>query len=346
MKGPLQSEKGIALFLVLWVLMLLSVIVGEFCHAMRTEVNIARNFTEETRAYYIARAGVNIALNQLLKQQSRPRGLAAAAEAVAEDPWRINRSMPAFSYGGGAFRARVTDEGGKVNINRAGPRLLRAMLSGFDLNEEERDIIVDSILDWRDGDNFHRLNGAEEDYYQSLAEPYHARNGDFASTAELQLVRGVTPEMVENGLMEMVTVFPGTRDGSDDASAGGGGSPFDYSRLCVNAVPGVLLRSLPGMNQELADAVVEHREARPFRSTADVISVLGEAYGAVSPFLTIQESGVYAVAAVGYAAEGADGAEGSGSALHRGVMAVVEATPDTGRKYRVLAWLDNIGAGF
>ena len=44
----MKSETGIALFLVLWVLTLLSVIAGEFCFAMRTEVNMTRNFKEQT----------------------------------------------------------------------------------------------------------------------------------------------------------------------------------------------------------------------------------------------------------------------------------------------------------
>ena len=57
-----RNEKGIALFLVLWVLTLLSVIAGEFCFAMRTEVNMTRNFKGQTEAYYIALAGMNRAI--------------------------------------------------------------------------------------------------------------------------------------------------------------------------------------------------------------------------------------------------------------------------------------------
>ena len=38
----------------------------------------------------------------------------------------------------------------------------------------------------------HRLNGAKDDYYQSLNPPYKAKNGRFESVEELLLVRGVT----------------------------------------------------------------------------------------------------------------------------------------------------------
>lgn len=66
------NDRGIALFLVLWVLALLMVIVGEFCHAMRTEVNVTRNFKEETEAYYIALAGINHAVVELLRNDLIP----------------------------------------------------------------------------------------------------------------------------------------------------------------------------------------------------------------------------------------------------------------------------------
>ncbi len=72
MRYKLRCEKGIALFLVLWVLTLLSVIVGEFCYSMRTEVNITRNFKDQTEAYYIALAGLNRAIGELIRNTVIP----------------------------------------------------------------------------------------------------------------------------------------------------------------------------------------------------------------------------------------------------------------------------------
>ena len=345
----LRNERGIALFLVLWILMLLSVIVGEFCHAMRTEVNITRNFKEEAQSYYIARAGVTIGINELLRHLARPAAVVSVKgreEDAPEDPWRINQAMPDFAYGGGFFRVRLEDEGGKVNINRAGPGLLRAMLDGFDLSDAERDVIVDSILDWRDADDFHRMNGAESEYYEALPDPYRAKNGDFSSPEELMRVRGVTAEIFYGGLEEMITVHPGNPRLPLAAAAGAsrGGShavPFSYDRINVNAAPVLLLASLPGMTRELAEAVITAREIEPFRSYGDLVSVLGsEAYGAVSPYLAIQRSPVYAVTAVGYPSAESDS---TGGGLRRGVRAVVEIGPRPDRKYRILQWLDNVG---
>jgi general secretion pathway protein K len=68
-------------------------------------------------------------------------------------------------------------------------------LTNLGVEGEARDIIVDSILDWRDADDFYRIHGAENDYYQSLKEPYRCKNGNFDSIEELLLVRGITPAL-------------------------------------------------------------------------------------------------------------------------------------------------------
>jgi len=76
----LSGKKGVALLMVLWVLMLLTVIVGEFCFTMRTRVNITRNFKESTQAYYIAVAGLNKAIEQIIRQEIMPQRIVAIDE--------------------------------------------------------------------------------------------------------------------------------------------------------------------------------------------------------------------------------------------------------------------------
>ena len=63
----------------------------------------------------------------------------------------------------------------------------------------ERDTVIDSILDWRDPNRDHRLNGAEEDYYRGLDPPYSCKDGPFDVVEELLLVRGVTPRLFAGG---------------------------------------------------------------------------------------------------------------------------------------------------
>ena len=217
MKRCINNESGIALFLVLWVLVLLSVIVGEFCYVMRTEVNITRNFKEATQAYYIATAGLNRAIVELVRNVKIPPLVndAESDEAETGQRLRVNTDIPPVAFGGGQFKVRVAGESGKININTADTRLLQMMLYRLGLEDEDRDVIVDSILDWRDKDHLHRINGAEDEYYKSLPESYECRDGDFMSVGELLLVKGVTPSIYYGGLEKLVTVY------TDDSDAKG-----------------------------------------------------------------------------------------------------------------------------
>ncbi len=66
--------------------------------------------------------------------------------------------------------------------------------------------ILESIVDWVDPDNEPSDNGAEDSYYLSLADPYMPANAPFRSIEELQLVRGVTPELMR-AIKGYITVF-------------------------------------------------------------------------------------------------------------------------------------------
>lgn len=211
------GESGIALFIVLWVLVLLSVIAGQFCFSMRNEVNMTRNFIDQTQARYLAEAGISRTILELLNPDSTLTGKDGATaeaedetvlEAEGEIPfWRLNVETQEMAVGQGSFKVKVVDEGGKINLNTADSKLLQMMLKGFGLEEEDETVIVDAIQDWRDEDDLVRLNGAEEDYYQSLPSPYHCRNNKFSSVEELLFVRGITLDMFDDGLGTMVTVY-------------------------------------------------------------------------------------------------------------------------------------------
>ena len=72
----------------------------------------------------------------------------------------------------------------------------------------ERDVIVDSIQDWRDPNEEHRLNGAESDYYLGLPVPYRSKNADFDSCRRVLQVKGVTAR--SSTAAPMPRVWPST----------------------------------------------------------------------------------------------------------------------------------------
>lgn len=117
--------------------------------------------------------------------------------------------------------------------------------------------LVQAVMDWLDADSETRFpNGAEDDYYLDQEDPYRAANGALADVRELNLIRGMTPEVVEK-LMPFVTVLP---------------TPTPVN---VNTAPAEVLMSLgPGIDRGVADSIIAMREAQPFQSVAQFRSLL------------------------------------------------------------------------
>lgn len=332
MKRILKSERGIALFLVLWVMALLTVIAGEFCYAIRTEVNITRNFKEETQAYYIAESGLFWAIGELVVNEFVPREVKTpdGKEEQEDIRWRINTDIPAIPFGDGQFKVERENESGKVNLNKAGESLLKMMLNNFEIDDTGKNIIVDSIMDWRDKDNFHRANGAEDEYYLSLPEPYKCKNGDFTSIEELLLVRGVTPKIFYGGLKDMVAVYQDKETELDKQRR----AVFDFNRININAASPRMLRALPLMTDDIVQEIMKYREKKDFRSMSDLHPVVGsDIYAAIWPYITLSLSPYYTIKSVGVLKE---------SQTRQGVQAVVKIDRTLIKGYEIIQWIDGI----
>jgi len=289
-----RNSRGVALIMVLWVITILSVIVFEFCFAMRTEVNIAKNYKEETQLYALAEAGVQRAIAELIYKndpgvQLLRRTLKAEEVPPEKREWITDGRVYSLSFDQGIGEVRIMGEAGKVNINTVSESTLRKVIGKLGLEEVKRDTIVDSILDWRDTDDFYRLNGAENDYYQSLKEPYSCKNGPLDSVEELLLIRGVTPAL-----------FYGRKEKEEEE--GEEGEKVNRIRLKdifsvyspgekvdINSALSPVLRVVLGLPNELAQQVVMAREEKVFQTEPDLLqrvpglsSLIGEIRGLIS----------------------------------------------------------------
>ncbi len=192
------NNRGISLIIVLWVMLLLTTIVTEFAYTMRVETDAARNFRDETSAYYIATAGIQMALNEISEGSDFVMidGNGRLAFVKIEDgdikPVEAKREL---DLGEGRVAYSIYDEKGKININTASWETVETLLMLSGVEKAQSDIIVDSIVDWGDVDHEHHLNGAESDYYISLPTPYEAKNGPMDAVEELLLVQGMNPRI-------------------------------------------------------------------------------------------------------------------------------------------------------
>lgn len=216
----MSHERGVALLGVLLVVALLTVVVLELTVAMRLEASAGRSFRDEMAATHLAEAAVQQALREVLS----PAPIQAVDEAGVLAFYRIVPGstlpvrLPALPrtrvpLGPGEFSYRLADEEARLDLNTAAPDRVRHLLRALGLERETRDVVVDSLQDWKDPDELSLANGAEsEDYYLKLPVPYRARNAPLRDLAELLQIRGVTRELYHGtaqrpGLADLTTVF-------------------------------------------------------------------------------------------------------------------------------------------
>jgi general secretion pathway protein K len=262
----LGDQRGIALIAVLWVVAILALVAAVFMRQTRTEIALTRNLAEEAKAEALAEVGVNRAIVILL-------GLDDSM------PWRVDGTPFAFEYGGGTIRVSLQDEGGKIDLNRAGDAVLQGLFTSVGVGQEAAHHLVDAIADFRDADGLRHVNGAEDAEYARAGLPYDAKDGPFAATEELRQVFGMTPELYAR-VAPYVTVYSPRRD------------------VNLATAPAAVLAALPYLSPDRVRAILEQRAAdtgpgRRFRVIA--VTVMVEAVtaegGTVTREVVLRRSG-------------------------------------------------------
>jgi general secretion pathway protein K len=317
------NQSGVALIVVLWIFIFLFVVAFDFSMSVREEATAAQRYSDETQGYYLALAGFERGLYDFLHQQ--PAGAPQASEPKKNDPF--DGTWQEETFGGGNFRVRLIDEGGKINLNRVNEETLRRVFSNLGLDPVLRDTLVDSIMDWRDPDELHRINGAESDYYLAQSPAYTAKNGPLDSVEDLLWIKGMTAEL-----------FFGSGETTDPSAAGPPrvgfrdiftiDSPID--RVNLRTASAEVIHALMGISLEKAKSFVEERKKSSEKTLADLLPLLGIGSGdpALRLFIFTNPS-VVAVEAEGKLSD---------SRLRRRVKGIVRL--GGARGYELLRWLD------
>jgi type II secretory pathway component PulK len=180
-------------------------------------LHLTRRLEDRLQAHWIATAAVSGAL-RMLEDDPTP-----SSDGLA-DPWRDRPERLAQQpFAGGFFTIRhieedpldgtpkvfygLKDEESKINLNTATHDMLYRLLESFsDMNDADRQEVVDSIIDWRDEDTQKQPYGAEDFYYLGLDPPYECKDAPFENLEELLLIKGMTPALFA-WMVPKVTVF-------------------------------------------------------------------------------------------------------------------------------------------
>ncbi|MBV9010088.1 MAG: general secretion pathway protein GspK [Verrucomicrobia bacterium] len=272
-----QNKSGAALLLALWALFLLGALVMSWALDVNSRLGVSGSENRILEAEAMASSGAEVALNPAINPGSS----------------NLQRNFTARQ----GYKVRVTGEGGRLNINWivAGENptrleMLRRYLEfkGIDLNE--RDHMMDCLLDWVDPDNIPRLNGAE------ASEGYQPANALLTRIDEMKKIKG----------WEAFTSQPGWDDDFTLNSAG----PVDLA-WASRAV----LRCIPGLSDAMIDRFLQVRagpdgiegtaDDAQFQSLDEIRSVLGlspQQFQAIAPLISFHDS-VMRVTSTGFSGD-------------------------------------------
>lgn len=188
-------QTGIALVLVLWLTVLLTVIVSGFAYSMRTEALAARNAVAQAQARELADGAVSRVAFELM----RPRMLG--------ETWLADGNVHYWNDQGASIAASAVDESGKIDLNTGSDQLLKALLEtagGVDADTAAH--LVDAIDDWKSPGDVKRPNGAKTAEYQAAGLTYGPADAPFETIADLRRVLGMTSALYA-AVADSLTIF-------------------------------------------------------------------------------------------------------------------------------------------
>lgn len=177
-----STPEGSVLVMVLWILVLVSFLSGQYLAHNREKADIAQNAWTAFR---------------------QRQAVSSIVQLFTGDAWPIPDGTGADGHWFRLFPddkmlwVRMDKESQRTNLNTAGEGEIKqklALMMGDDF-QREADAVSDCILDWRDADSLTRMQGAEEKDYEAKGLPYKPANGPFNVISELLLVKGVTSDM-------------------------------------------------------------------------------------------------------------------------------------------------------
>lgn len=220
----LTSSRGSALLAVLWIVALLTLLVGTTTLLLREDVETAATRRQMFRARLLAEQGLAIACHPDVKQDDEAllrheveKGIGWIVEMEGEDG-RINPN-------------RLIESRDRITLGR--------IFTAWGLKSDEREKLVDAMFDWVDPDDFTSgLGGAESKFYNTKGYPF---NRPFRTVDEMALVRYM--DAVER-------IYPNWRSWFSVEASG---------TIDVNEASAEVLSAITGANMVNASSIVARR---------------------------------------------------------------------------------------
>lgn len=222
-----MRQRGFAMILVIWALVLLSLVAAGFSRMVSVETDTASWLSDQVRLQAAANAAVHRA----------ELGVGVRDEQLR---WRADGQPRIFDWDGLQTQIVIRSENGKVDLNYAPREMLQRLIQHLGGNVDGS-ALADALIDWRDRDSNVSDQGAEALDYLSAGRSYVPANGPLTSVAELSQVMGFDAALVDT-LRPFVTVYA------------------RRPKVEVHTAPAEVIAALPGVDELQARQFIEQRD--------------------------------------------------------------------------------------
>jgi general secretion pathway protein K len=174
-------ERGFALIIVLWFLVLIGSIGMALILHGRRETAIAHNVRAAADAEALADAGITrAAFNQ--------------EDPVLDNRWSFDAATHRIDLPDGYVVIQIADETQKINPNRASAELLAGLFEAAGIERNRARHLGAATADWVSADGAPSDFGAKADAYRAAGKNYGPPNAPLETLDDLNLVLGMTPD--------------------------------------------------------------------------------------------------------------------------------------------------------
>ena len=285
-------RRGMVLLIVLWTIALCSALAMATSVSFRSFAGIGAIDRDRIQSEALLTAGLEMAAGLATRWPEKPL---------------LERKI-AFDLSTGTVRASINDEGGHIDIGKAPPDLLAALLHSVGASQSQADSVAQSIVAWRgrNDDRSGNTNPANNNIANTAnanASSNNAPNVFLTDVSRIAEVPGMRPEWIA-AITPLTTVFGAETVNPLTAPAG-------------------VIASLPGVDRDRLAAFLAARRNSP-NDAARLGEILGQAQRFVEakPQLVVSVQ-IAAMLRDGYAAA---------------ARAVIVLLPYDNEPYRVLVW--------
>jgi general secretion pathway protein K len=207
-----RADDGFIVVAVLWILLALAALVSVFAiYVANTELAVSVN-DDSVQAEALVSASLELTAYKLvtIRREDRP-------------------THGAFSYRLGRANVDVDfrSEAARIDLNKAPKELLAGLFTALGASYDNAQDYADRVIGWRTAPSTDTAD-KEVSLYRAAGLNYGPRGGPFGDAAELALVLGLPPALVE-AAMPYVTIYSGREEVNI----------LDAAPIVLAAVPGM-----------------------------------------------------------------------------------------------------------